>query len=107
MSVLVDTNILLRSCEPGHASYDTARDAVAELRKQPEKVHVVPQNLYELWAVCTRPTSVNGLGMSPVAALAELNRFRALLDFLDDKAGICAEWQRLVVHHQVLGKNAH
>jgi hypothetical protein len=34
MNVLLDTNVLLRSAEPGHAQHKEARDAADELAKQ-------------------------------------------------------------------------
>jgi predicted nucleic acid-binding protein len=40
-------------------------------------------------------------------AHAELTRLRGLLAFLDDTPGVFAEWERLVVRHQVSGKSAH
>jgi hypothetical protein len=61
MNYLVDTNILTRLADPAHATHQQAVDAVKRLAHQGHKLHIVPQNLYEFWVVCTRPKNVNGL----------------------------------------------
>jgi hypothetical protein len=45
MNYLVDTNILTRLAEPGHAMHQPALDAVKRLIHQGHKLHIVPQNL--------------------------------------------------------------
>ncbi|HTU22405.1 MAG TPA: PIN domain-containing protein [Gemmataceae bacterium] len=107
MSILLDTNILGRAAQTGHSMHRLALDAMAELRRQGETLCLVPQNIYEFWAVCTRPTAQNGLGMSPAEAQAELTRLKSLFTILDDTPAIFPQWEQLVMQHQVRGKNAH
>src|SRR4051812_2875879 len=78
MNYLVDTNILTRLAEPGHAIHKAALDAVKTLARDGHRLHIVPQNLYEFWVVCTRPTAVNGLGKTAAEAVAELANLTAL-----------------------------
>jgi predicted nucleic acid-binding protein len=106
MSVLVDTNLLLRSLQPGNPHFQIAVDAIAQLR-QTERICVTAQNLYEFWAVCTRPANVNGMGMDVATTDAELARIRAVFTFLPDDPAIYSEWHRLIVQHDVKGRNAH
>jgi hypothetical protein len=47
MSVLIDTNILTRSAQPGHPMHNDALDSVDTLRGRGEELCVVPQNLIE------------------------------------------------------------
>lgn len=107
MSTLLDTNILTRAAQPGHSMHQAALDAMAELRRQGEILCIVPQNLYEFWVVCTRPTEQNGLGMSPAEAQVELARLKTLFSLLDDTPAIFPQWERLVTQYQIQGKNAH
>ncbi|MHB1424769.1 MAG: type II toxin-antitoxin system VapC family toxin [Gemmataceae bacterium] len=107
MSILVDSNILARSAQAGHAMHRLAVDSVAELRRQGETLCLVPQTIYEFWVVCTRPVAQNGLGMSPAEAQAELSQLKTLFTILDDAPAILPQWEQLVVQHQVRGKNAH
>ena len=46
MKVLLDTNILTRSVEPGGPMYQPATEAVVALRTQGHQLCLVPQNLY-------------------------------------------------------------
>jgi len=107
MKVLLDTNILGRMVEVGHAQHQVVLDAIAALGIAGDTPCLVPQVLYELWAVATRPTTANGFGYTPNQAAAELVRLQALFSLLPDTPAILPEWQRLVVAHQVSGKNAH
>jgi predicted nucleic acid-binding protein len=107
MKILVDTNILLRSAEPGHAMNKPASDATSLLRAQGETLCIVPQNLYEFWAVCTRPLSANGLGKSVADATTELTNLKTLFTLLDDMPALYPTWEQLVTVNAVLGKNAH
>ena len=67
MRILIDTNVLLRSAEPGHAHYQSSVDSIDILRRMGHELTIVPQVLYEFWSVATRPIVNNGLGMMPVA----------------------------------------
>jgi predicted nucleic acid-binding protein len=107
MNYLLDTNILTRLAEPGHAMHQTALDAVKLLARQGHKLHIVPQNLYEFWVVCTRPTDVNGLGKTAAEAAVELANLKVLFLWLDETPAICGVWEQLVVSTPVLGKNGH
>lgn len=73
MKVLIDTNILLRRLEPAHPQYALADGGVAKLRSRGAQLHLVSQNLYELWVTLTRPVAVNGLGKSVAEATTLLS----------------------------------
>ena len=107
MNVLLDTNILSRMAQPGHVEHRAAVDATDALQLQGNVLCLVPQVLYEFWVVATRPPAVNGLGLAvPVVAL-ELTRLQSLFPLLPDVPAVFSEWERLVMAHQVMGKNAH
>jgi predicted nucleic acid-binding protein len=107
MNVLLDTNILGRMVEVGHAQHRLTLDATDALWRRGDVLCLVPQVLYELWVVATRPLTANGLGFTPNQAAAELARLQGLFPLLPDTPAIFPEWQRLVVAHQVSGKVAH
>jgi predicted nucleic acid-binding protein len=107
MNVLLDTNVLGRMAEPGHAQYQAALDATDALIRRGDQPCIVPQVLYEFWVVATRPKPVNGLGLSVPEATAELTRLKGLFPLLPESAAVFAEWERLVTTCQVSGKNAH
>ena len=97
MSTLLDTNILTRSVYPADPQHQLAVDAVASLRQKNEQLHIAPQNVYELWVVCTRPVAQNGLGMTSVQVDAEITQLERLFALLNDTPDIFPEWRRIEV----------
>ena len=55
MSFAVDTNVLLRTIDDGHAAQTIAQEGLFALRDRGEMPSIFPQNLIEFWAVATRP----------------------------------------------------
>lgn len=53
--ILLDTNVLTRMARSGDPQSGAARAAIGTLLARGERLIVVPQNLYEFWAVATRP----------------------------------------------------
>ena len=107
MSVLVDTNVLLRQLQPALAQYRAAIDSVARFLDNGEVVYFTTQNIAEFWNVVTRPVTNNGLGFSVAEALAEVEKIEATLTLLPDSPAIYPEWRRLVVKHSVQGTKVH
>ncbi|MBD2577175.1 PIN domain-containing protein [Oscillatoria sp. FACHB-1406] len=107
MSFLVDTNVLLRSIDIIHPMNFDAVNSLTTLRDRGEEIYIVPQNLIELWNVCTRPKDRNGLGYNTVQAEAEINRIKTLFPLLLDTPPIYREWERLVITYKVSGVNVH
>lgn len=107
MSYVVDSNILLRVIQPTHTMYREASGAVTNLLQQGEVIHVLPQNLYEVWVVATRPVANNGLGLSVQEAIREINGIEKHFTFLSDTSAIYPVWKSLVTQHSVSGRPAH
>jgi predicted nucleic acid-binding protein len=107
MSVLVDTNILLRRIQPDHVHHAMAIDSVARLLAAGEQVYFTLQNISEFWNVITRPIAVNGLGFSPAFALSEVAKIETVLTLLPDSPAVYEEWKRLVATHAVIGAKVH
>jgi predicted nucleic acid-binding protein len=105
--LLIDTSVLLRTLQVRHPQYEAAARALETLPRTGRTLHIVPQNLIELWVVATRPIEQHGLGMAPRAVAAELTRIKSMFDLLLDTPAIYAVWERLVVDYQVFGKPAH
>jgi len=107
MSVLVDTNILLRRLQPDHAHHALAIDSVSRLLAAGEEVYFSLQNISEFWNVMTRPVAVNGLGFSSTFTLNEVNKIEAVLTLLPDMPAMYQEWKRLVATYSVTGVKVH
>lgn len=107
MRIVIDTNVLMRGIEYGHAQQPVADAAVAALLTRGDELCITPQTLYEFWSVTTRPAAQNGLGLTPVRVASELVRIKTVFILLPELPAILDEWERLVVAHSVLGKNSH
>ena len=107
MSVLVDTNVLLRRVQTGHAHHEIAIRAVSRLIQAREPTHFALQNIAEFWNVATRPIASNGFGYSIASVLHEVQKIEGSLTLLADTAATYAEWRRLVVQHSVTGVQVH
>ena len=105
--MLLDTNTLLRTLQPLHPQREIARVAIKALTARGHELHLVPQNLVELWVVATRPASQNGLGLSIMEATSELMRLKSMFPLLPDTPAIYPVWESLVIQYQVSGKPAH
>jgi predicted nucleic acid-binding protein len=107
VSILLDTNILLRRVQPSHPSHALAVDSVARLLAAGEAVHFTLQNIAEFWNVATRPAQHNGLGFPAPLTLAEVEKIEAAFELLPDTPALYAEWKGLVVRHRVIGAKVH
>jgi predicted nucleic acid-binding protein len=107
MRWLLDTNLLLRLNNPALPGHPAARDAVDILVRRGDELCLTAQNLIEFWAVATRPTEANGLGLTPEETNQRLNDLKARFAWLGDRNEIFTHWQVLVVTHKVGGKKTH
>lgn len=107
MTVLFDTNILIRAAQPSHALRQQALKAGDILKARGEDLCIVPQVLYEFWAVATRPPGENGLGLTTAEARAELTRIKRLFFVLLETPAVLPLWEELVAAHDVKGKSTY
>lgn len=99
--ILLDTNLLGRTTDSADPQCASARRAIQTLLAQRERLIIVPQNLYEFWAVATRkpgrpPSGQNGLGMTPEQASQWLRFFQRRFTLLPDREELLARWHDLV-----------
>src|SRR5437879_365999 len=68
VSILLDTNVLVRLANAADNLYPTADRGVSELHLRGEVVYITAQILIEFRNVATRPMALNGLGLSTAEA---------------------------------------
>ena len=110
--ILLDTNLLVRMTRPLDPQCGVARAAIHACRARGEQLIVVPQNLYEFWAVATRargapPAGGNGLGMTTGQAVQWSRFILRRFTFLPDRDELSRLWLSLVEAHRVSGFRAH
>lgn len=107
MITALDTNVLVRHATPTDPARATVIRAVGVLRAAGHDLRLVPQNLYEFWAVATRPVPQNGLGLSAAECDQTLAAFEGMFPLLPDTPALTTEWRAVVTAHGCLGKVAH
>jgi predicted nucleic acid-binding protein len=110
--ILLDTSLPVRMTRPLDPRCRVGRAAIQTLRARRERLIVVPQNLYEFWAVATRPVGAppaggSGLGMNPGQAAQWVRFFQRRFVFLPDRDQLSQLWLALVEAHGVTGFRAH
>jgi predicted nucleic acid-binding protein len=106
--ILLDTNVLGRMTDAADPQCAVARRAVHSLLASHDGPVVVPQVLYEFWAVATRkagppPTGQNGLGMTPEQASQWLGFFQRRFTLLPDREELLPRWHDLVRRLRITG----
>lgn len=107
MAHLTDSNLLLRSMQPGTPLYAQANRAVTTLLGRGEEMPLVPQCLIEFWNVASRPTQVNGLGLPLADVQQEVQRLKQIFTLLPDTPAIYPTWERIVTAFSVQGRQVH
>lgn len=72
-----------------------------------EELVIIPQVLVEFWTVATRPTNVNGLGMTTDESEKELENLQKFFRLLPENRRIFENWKVLIVKYKVSGKVTH
>ena len=105
--VLLDSNICLRLANINAPQYPLVSGATKALLNEGNELAIVPQNIYELWAVATRPTSSNGLGWSTRRTEEAVELLRSSFILLSDTPDLFSTWLELVTRFDVKGKQVH
>ncbi len=104
---LLDTNVVLRFCNPNDVQHHHATDAVSRLLTQFNECLLTAQVLVELWAVATRPVAVNGLGWTGEQTRNTIDQLLNRFPLLEESSEIFPNWLDLVTTSKVMGKRTH
>ena len=107
MDILTDTNILLRAFHPKAAKHSEAILALKTLQARGSRICVAQQNIYEFWAVATRPEKDNGFGLRPEQASEVTKHIEMLFRILRDPPELYGHWRSISVTYGVSGKKTH
>lgn len=104
MAVLIDSSVLGRFANQTDPMYTKARNAIGELHRRGERLHVAAQNLIEFRNFATRPVRANGLGLPAVTAAAMAASFEAAFPLLEETPAIYPAWRAVADTLGVIGK---
>ena len=105
--ILLDTNILTTAKQPQRPLYNQVTNQLTQFIRQKRELIICPQNIYEFYAVATRPLSQNGFGYSGEDTMKEVQDLLGTYTFLNDPADLFINWQQLIHRYKPLGKTAH
>ncbi len=106
-SYLLDTNVVMRFCNPADTQHRLATDAVSYLLAQGDECFLAAQVLIEFWVVATRPTEVNGLGWTVEQTRSTIDQLLDRFPLLEESSQIFPNWLSLVTTSRVMGKRTH
>jgi predicted nucleic acid-binding protein len=104
---LLDTNVVLRFCNPSDVQHSLAIDAISCLLTQEDECFLTAQVLVELWVVATRPIEVNGLGWAVEQTRNTVDQLLDRFPLLEEIPQIFPNWLDLVTINRVMGKRTH
>ncbi len=93
---LLDTNVVLRFCNPFDRQHSLATDSISYLLTQGDECFLTAQVLVELWVVATRPVEVNGLGWAVEQAKSIIDQLLNRFPLLEESPQIFPNWLELV-----------
>ncbi len=102
----VDTNVLLTATAPAREGHRVAL-ALLNTGFAERSLFLSGQVLREYLVVATRPTAVNGLGLSMAEALGNARQFLAGANFLSEDAAVRDALLRLLDAVPCSGKQVH
>ncbi len=104
---LLDTNVVLRFCNPSDVQHQLATEAISRLLAQADECLLTAQVLIELWVVATRPVEVNGLGWTVEQTRDTIDQLLNRFPLLEETSQIFPNWLDLVTISKVMGKRTH
>lgn len=108
MLILADTGILLRLVDPAEPLAPVIESKIVSLESQGDDIVTTLQNHTEFWSVSTRPATVRGgYGLSIAEADRRLDEIEKVIATLAEHAATRPNWRKIVVTHQVRGKQVH
>jgi len=104
---LLDTNVVMRFCNPSDIQHQLATNAISRLLMQSDECALVAQVVIEFWVVATGPTQVNGLGWSIEQTRSTIDQLLDRFPLLEETPQIFPNWLNLVTTNKVMGKRTH
>lgn len=104
---LLDTNVIMRFCNPNDVHHDLATNAISCLLTQEDECYITAQVLVEFWVVATRPVEVNGLGWTVEQTRSTIDQLLDRFQLLEESSQIFPTWLGVVTANKVMGKRTH
>lgn len=105
--LVLDTNVLLAATDEARDEHAAALEALESWPLAGTVLYTSGQVLREYLAVATRPVALNGLGLTRVDAVANVEVLRERLRFLEEDQRVATRLAELVRESECAGKQVH
>lgn len=102
-----DTNVLLSAIDRGRVLHAQALHVLNVLPNQGVELCASGQVVREFLAVCTRPVDGNGLGLSPAAAVDNIEAILERSTLLEENRNVARHLLRISRRVECLGRQIH
>ncbi|OAI39160.1 hypothetical protein AYO40_06010 [Planctomycetaceae bacterium SCGC AG-212-D15] len=107
MNFLIDTSVLGRLADTSDPLNPVADQALVELHRRGDALHITPQNLIEFRSAATRAKSANGLGLSAAEVDGLAADFEATFPLLPETQDIYPAWKQVVAAVGAISKQVY
>jgi predicted nucleic acid-binding protein len=107
MSILIDTNVLLRFADSSQPEHQHVWKVVHKLFEEGHEIVTTFQNCAEFWNVATRPKRYNGFGIEHDEAKGMLQLIERLFPLLWHDEESYQKWRDIVTDYDVSGVQVH
>ena len=105
--IMLDTNILLAATDESRPDHETAREIIATSGKKGRGLCVSGQIVREYLVVATRSAELNGLGLSAIHAISNVDAFRRFLQLQKEPEAATEKLIKLCRNYDLRGKRIH
>src|SRR5690242_4598293 len=108
MRYLIDTGVLIRLVDKRDPQHAIVQSSFELLGTRIDELYITTQNIAEYWNLATRPAANNGLNLPPAGVAKSFQEaIEPFCTIATEPANFPAEFQRLLVRYNVVGKQVH
>jgi len=105
--IFLDTNVLLAATDSSRQEHADCHALLEAGLQGKQSLFISGQVIREYLVVATRPSEVNGFGMSTDQALNNVAQMKQCLQVLDETAEVSNRLTKLVARYELTGKRIH
>jgi len=105
--IFLDTNILLAATDSGRQEHANCHALLEAGLQGKQSLFISGQVIREYLVVATRPSEVNGFGMTTDQALNNVAQMKQCLHVLDETTQVATRLTQLIAQYQLTGKRIH
>ncbi|MCS6918625.1 MAG: type II toxin-antitoxin system VapC family toxin [Fimbriimonadales bacterium] len=106
-NLLLDTNVVVRALIQDDPEHQLVASAIENCLIVGVQVYICSQNLFEMWAILTRPIEANGYGLLPQDVSVYFQQIVETFPVIVETPALLEIWRDLCLRYSVQGKQVH